>query len=76
MHVIKGTLLIFAGLFFVGLGVFLTASWIAFCFGTVVIGILMLLFAPLILLFPYAVISQPGWSLINRGILVSKRIVI
>jgi hypothetical protein len=76
MHVIKGTFLILTGLFFVGLGVFLTASWIAFCFGTVVIGILMLLFAPLILLFPYMVISNPGWNLVDRGILVSKRIVI
>lgn len=33
-------------------GLCLTAVWLAFCFGTIIIGILLLIFAPDILLFP------------------------
>lgn len=73
MYRIKGALLVLMGLFLVGLGVFLTGSWIAFCFGTIIVGVLLLFLAPLILLFPYALIAQPGWNLINNGIVVYRR---
>ena len=42
-------------------------SWLAFCFGSVIIGILLLIFAPYILLAPLA-IATPGTALLFQGI--------
>ncbi len=41
------------GLAFIILGIFLEITWIGFVFGSVVIGVLLLLFAPRILFFPF-----------------------
>ena len=41
------------GFAFIALGVFLEVTWLGICFGSVVIGILLLIFAPRILFFPF-----------------------
>jgi len=41
------------GLSLIGLGVFLEVLWLGVCFGTVIIGIVLLIFAPQILFFPF-----------------------
>ena len=41
------------GFGFIALGVFLEVMWLGFVFGSVVIGILLLIFAPRILFFPF-----------------------
>lgn len=49
------------------------AAWLAFCFGTVIVGVLLLIFAPYILLMPLA-IGVPGTALFFYGMdrLVNK----
>ena len=42
------------GLSLIALGVFLEVMWLGFCFGSVIIGILLLIFAPSILFFPFS----------------------
>jgi len=41
------------GFSLIALGIFLEIMWLGFCFGSVVIGILLLIFAPRILFFPF-----------------------
>jgi len=41
------------GLSFIALGIFLEVMWLGFVFGSVIIGILLLIFAPRILFFPF-----------------------
>jgi hypothetical protein len=41
------------GLAFIALGIFLEVMWLGFVFGSVVIGILLLIFAPRVLFFPF-----------------------
>ena len=41
------------GLSFIALGIFLEVMWLGFVFGSVVIGIILLIFAPRILFFPF-----------------------
>ncbi len=41
------------GLAIIALGVFLEVMWLGVCFGTVIIGIVLLIFAPSILFFPF-----------------------
>ena len=41
------------GLAFIALGIFLEITWLGICFGSVFIGILLLIFAPRILFFPF-----------------------
>ena len=41
-------------------------AWLAFCFGSVIIGILLLIFAPQILMLPFLVAGH-GISLIQNG---------
>lgn len=41
------------GFAFIALGIFLEVMWLGFCFGSVVIGILLLIFAPRILFLPF-----------------------
>jgi len=43
----------FFGFSFIALGIFLEVMWLGFVFGSVVIGILLLIFAPKILFFPF-----------------------
>lgn len=43
----------FLGLAIIAFGVFLEVMWLGVCFGTIIIGILLLIFAPGILFFPF-----------------------
>jgi hypothetical protein len=43
-------------------------SWLALCFGTVVIGLLLLIFAPLVLIAPLAFIGTFANSFLFRGV--------
>ena len=42
------------GLAFIALGVFLEVMWLGFVFGSIVIGVLLLIFAPRVLFFPFS----------------------
>ncbi len=53
------------GLAIIALGVFLEVMWLGVCFGTVIIGILLLIFAPSILFFPFNFFLVIGLSVMN-----------
>lgn len=48
--------------------IFIELSWLTICFGTVVIGILLLIFAPIILITPIAFIGTFANAFLFRGI--------
>jgi len=52
------------GFAFIALGIFLEVMWLGFCFGSIVIGILLLIFAPRILFFPFTFFLLVGMRLI------------
>jgi hypothetical protein len=54
------------GLFTIGFGVFLQVLWLIFCFSTILVGILLLLFAPAILFFPFNFFFALGLSIIGK----------
>jgi len=66
MRFIKGIACIIAGFFIWCVSVVALISWLAFCFGSVIVGILLLIFAPYILLAPLA-IGTPGTALFVVG---------
>jgi hypothetical protein len=49
----------------IALGVFLEITWLGICFGSLIIGILLLLFAPRILFFPFNFFLVLGMVIIN-----------
>lgn len=49
----------------IALGVFLEVMWLGFCFGSIIIGLLLLVFAPSILFFPFNFFLVIGLSIIN-----------
>ena len=53
------------GLAVIALGIVLEFMWFGFCFGSVIIGILLLIFAPSILFFPFNFFLVIGLSIIN-----------
>ena len=53
------------GLAIIALGVFLEILWLGFCFGSILIGILLLIFAPAILFFPFNFFLILGLSIIK-----------
>ena len=55
------------GLAVIALGVFLEIMWLGVCFGTVIIGILLLIFAPGILFFPFNFFLIIGLGIMNPG---------
>jgi len=55
------------GLAVITLGVFLEVMWLGVCFGTVIIGILLLIFAPGILFFPFNFFLIIGLGIMNPG---------
>ena len=52
------------GIAFIALGIFLEVMWLGFCFGSIVIGVLLLIFAPRILFFPFTFFLLVGMRLI------------
>ena len=49
----------------IALGIFLEVMWLGFCFGSIVIGILLLIFAPRILFFPFNFFLLMGLTIIS-----------
>ncbi|WP_455756711.1 J domain-containing protein [Sulfurimonas sp.] len=53
------------GLLLIALGIFLEVMWLGFCFGSIIIGILLLIFAPSILFFPFNFFLVLGLSIMS-----------
>ncbi len=66
MQTFIGLLCIVIGLAIWGVAISALVSWIVFCFGSVIIGLLLLFFAPHLLVFPLA-INVPGTAAIVFG---------
>lgn len=66
MRVFVGLASFIAGFAIWGVAITALIAWLAFCFGSVVIGVLLLFFAPYILLAPLA-IGVPGTALFVYG---------
>lgn len=47
-----------------GLGV----SWVIFCFGSIVVGVLLLLFAPQFLVAPFSISFYLGGGVVRKGL--------
>ncbi len=58
---------IIAGVALMIVAVIALVAWLAACFGTVIVGIALLLFAPRILLLPLSLIRTPAIALIAIG---------
>jgi len=54
----------FVGVAFIALGIALEVMWLGVCFGSIIIGVLLLFFAPRILFFPFNFFLIIGLSLI------------
>jgi len=61
------------GLAVIALGLFLEFLWLGVCFGTVIIGILLLIFAPRILFFPFNFFLVLGLTIIYGKTYVEQR---
>lgn len=66
MRTLIGLLSLLGGLVIWGVAISALVSWLVFCFGSVIIGILLLIFAPYVLLAPLA-IGTPGTALLVYG---------
>jgi len=66
MRIIVGIASFIAGFAIWGVAITTLVSWLAFCFGSVIVGVLLLIFAPYILLVPLA-IGTPGTALFVYG---------
>jgi hypothetical protein len=53
------------GLGVIALGIVLEFMWFGFCFGSIIIGVLLLIFAPSVLFFPFNFFLLIGLSIIN-----------
>lgn len=66
MRTLIGLLSLLGGLVIWGVAISALVSWLVFFFGSVIIGILLLIFAPYVLLAPLA-IGTPGTALLVYG---------
>ncbi len=69
MRFLIGLSCIIAGMAIWALAITVVAAWWAFCFGTVIVGVLLLFFMPYVLVAPL-VISRPGTFLIYHGLAI------
>lgn len=67
MQIIKGLLKITLGVALMASGIVLEGMWLGFCFGTVIIGIVLLVWFTPILFFPFEVFFLPGWHYLWSG---------
>lgn len=65
---IKALFKIIFGFVLVAGGIALEGLWLGFCFGTVVVGIVLLLWFTPILFFPFSLLSIPGWGMLKDGL--------
>lgn len=68
MQFLKGLVVFSMGVGLIVAGVAAQIAWLAFCFGTIVIGILLLIFARHILLLPFLFLCVPGLRVLNNGL--------
>lgn len=68
MQFLKGLVVFSMGVGLIVAGVAAQIAWLAFCFGTIVIGILLLIFARHILLLPLLFLCVPGLRVLNNGL--------
>ena len=64
---ISGALLTVLGVALIICGITAQIAWLAFCFGTVIIGVLLLFFAPTILFIPYTLATTIGGGMVVAG---------
>ena len=64
---ISGALLTVLGVALIICGITAQIAWLAFCFGTVIIGVLLLFFAPTILFIPYTLATTIGGAMVVAG---------
>lgn len=69
MQFLKGLVVSSIGVGLIVGGIAAQIAWVAFCFGTVVIGILLLIFARHLLLLPYLFLIVPGLRVLNNGLI-------
>jgi hypothetical protein len=63
-----GIFFIAAGAAVIGGGILAEVAWLGLCFGTVIIGLLMLLFSPGLLLMPFTFLVASGTALSGTGV--------
>lgn len=62
---LKKLVVLLVGVGIVVLGVMAEIAWLGICFGTVIIGIVMLLFSPRLLILPVTFIIMPGVIMVS-----------
>ena len=67
MFTLKAITKIVAGVALMILAITALIAWIGACFGTVIVGVVMLLFAPSLLWLPYTLIGIPAMALMGSG---------
>jgi hypothetical protein len=67
VHIAKGLVKIALGLSLMAGGIAAQMAWLAFCFGTVIVGILLAFVSPFTLIAPFTFLWFPGWALIKSG---------
>lgn len=68
MHNVKSLFKLTLGVALIAIGIVLEGLWLAFCFGTIVVGIVLLIWFTPILLFPFAFVSVPGWHMFKDAL--------
>lgn len=71
-RIVGGLALVATGIAIWIVAIMVELSWLAVCFGSVVIGLILLIVAPGILIFPMAIIGTPGTSFLASGIQMLK----
>lgn len=64
----KALFQIVLGCVLIASGIALEGLWLAFCFGTVVIGLVLLIWFTPILFFPFTLLSISGWNMLKNGV--------
>lgn len=59
--------LFLTGAVLIVLGIVAQVAWVGLCFGTVIVGIAMLIFAPRMLILPFNFIILPGFLMVVGG---------
>ena len=67
MELLKGSLKLAFGLGLIAAGITLQVLWVVFCFGSIIIGVVMLIWFPQFLLGPFVFLCMPGWELTKSG---------
>ena len=68
MEIVKGLFLIILGGALVIGGIAAEIAWLGICFGSVIIGVILLFVSPPILFFPWALLGGSGVALFVTGV--------